>query len=58
MLRYMQPAPRSVHSSPGGSAKQVGVPLQWQHDAAEPHVAGPQTLPGSSWQVPLMTHVY
>jgi hypothetical protein len=31
--------------------------LQWQHDAAEPHVAAPQTLPGSSWHVPLTTHV-
>jgi hypothetical protein len=32
--------------------------LQWQHDAAEPQVAEPHTLPGSSWQVPLTTHVY
>jgi hypothetical protein len=31
--------------------------LQWQQEAAEPHVALPQTLPGFSWQVPLMTHV-
>jgi hypothetical protein len=37
---------------------QVGIPLQWQHDAAEPQVAGPQRLPGSSWQVPLTTQVY
>jgi hypothetical protein len=32
--------------------------LQWQHDAAEPHVALPHWLPGSFWQVPLTTHVY
>lgn len=32
--------------------------MQWQHDAAEPHVALPHTLPGLSWHVPLMTHVY
>jgi hypothetical protein len=35
----------------------MGVPLQVQHDAAEPHVAEPQTLPGFSWQVPLTTQV-
>jgi hypothetical protein len=32
--------------------------LQWQHDAADPHVVLPQTLPGSFWHVPLTTHVY
>jgi hypothetical protein len=35
----------------------MGCPLQWQHDAAEPQVALPQTLPGSSWQVPPTTQV-
>jgi hypothetical protein len=35
----------------------MGCPLQWQHEAASPHVALPQTLPGFSWQVPLTTHV-
>jgi hypothetical protein len=35
----------------------MGCPLQWQHDAADPHTATPHWLPGSSWQVPLTTHV-
>jgi hypothetical protein len=53
----MHPAPRLAQVSPGDSAKQIGWPLQWQHDAAEPQVAFPQTLPGLSWQVPLITQV-
>jgi len=53
----MQPAPRSEQSCPGGRAKQIGCPLQWQHEAAEPQTAGPHWLPGSSWHVPLTTHM-
>ena len=53
----MQPAPSPSHVVPGGSAKQLGVPLHVQHDAALPQVAAPHTLPGFFWQVPFTTQV-
>jgi hypothetical protein len=53
----MQPEPTSVQSSPGMSEMQMGVPLQVQHEAAEPQTAAPHWLPWFSWQVPLTTHV-
>jgi hypothetical protein len=36
----------------------MGLPLHVQHEAAEPQVVEPHTLPGFSWQVPLTTQVY